>query len=358
MPQDSRNPLKVDIPRAAAHPKHHVWLYAGVAVLAVAVIAGVYLVYPFLHARSAQKKIYHVGILSGLDIFLPTADGFKQKMTELGYVEGKNITYDLQKTNFEPAKEQDILKKFVEDNDDLILTFPTEVSLAAKAATKGTDIPVVFADSYTDGVELIDSVSKPGGNITGVRFPGAELSIKRLQYIHQLLPSAKRVWVAYQKDYPPVPPMMEKVRAAAAGMGIMLVEVPASGPEDITADLEARSKAKDIGIDAILEVAEPLVIQSGPFAEIAKFADTHKLMISDSALMPGDTGPLLSDFTDSIAVGKQVAVLADKVFKGIPAGNIPVVSPEDYLKVNYRVAQKIGLPLSQEFLSNATDIIR
>jgi putative tryptophan/tyrosine transport system substrate-binding protein len=330
-------------------------IIAGI-VLIVLVCVGAW--YHFSEGRSKPGKVYHVGILSGLDFFLPTVDGLKQKMTELGYVEGKNITYDLQKTNFEPAKEQQILNKFVSDKDDLIFTFPTEVSLAAKATTKGTNIPVVFADAYTEGVDLIDSVSKPGGNITGVRFPGAELSIKRLEYIHELLPNAKRIWVAYQKDYPPVPPMMEKVRAAAATMGITLIEVPALGPGDITADLDARSKQTDIGVDAILVVAEPLTIEPGPFAEISKFADDHKLMIADSTIIPGNTGPLFSDFTDSVEVGKQAAVLIDKVFKGIPAGGIPVTSPEDYLRVNYQVAQKIGLPLDEGFLSKATEIIR
>src|SRR4030042_45317 len=85
-------------------------------------------------------KVYHVGILSGLDPLVGIADSFKAKMTELGYIEGKNIVYDVQKTNLEPDKEQQILKKFVDDGVDLIFTFPTEVSLAAKAATNGTEI--------------------------------------------------------------------------------------------------------------------------------------------------------------------------------------------------------------------------
>ena len=83
-----------------------------------------------------------------LDALAGIADSFKAKMTELGYIEGKNIAYDIQKTNFEPDKEQQILKKFVDDKVDLIFTFPTEVSLAAKTATQGTGIPVVFSFSY------------------------------------------------------------------------------------------------------------------------------------------------------------------------------------------------------------------
>jgi putative ABC transport system substrate-binding protein len=91
-----------------------------------------------------SKKVYRVGILCGVDFFADTADGFKEKMRELGYIEGENIIYDSQQTMFEPVAEKRILDKFVSDKVDLIFTFPTEVSLAAKEATRGTNIPVVF----------------------------------------------------------------------------------------------------------------------------------------------------------------------------------------------------------------------
>src|SRR4030042_2220739 len=74
------------------------------------------------------QKVYHVGILSGLDFFANTADGFKEKMTELGYVEGENIVYDVQKSNFDIATYRNILNKFVADKVDLIFVFPTEAS--------------------------------------------------------------------------------------------------------------------------------------------------------------------------------------------------------------------------------------
>src|SRR5262245_13677562 len=76
-------------------------------------------------SASAAPKVYRVGILSGLDFFADTADGFKAEMTKLGYIEGQNIVYDIQKTNFDPAAEEQILQKFVADKVDLIFVFPT-----------------------------------------------------------------------------------------------------------------------------------------------------------------------------------------------------------------------------------------
>lgn len=85
-----------------------------------------------------------MGILSGLSYVAEAADGFKAKMTELGYVEGKNIIYDHQKTDFDMAAYKNILTKFVADKVDLVFVFPTEATQEAKAATQGTNIPVVL----------------------------------------------------------------------------------------------------------------------------------------------------------------------------------------------------------------------
>ena len=133
-----------------------------------------------------KQKMYRVGILSGADPFINITDGFKAKMAELGYVEGKNISYDFQKLNVNPVGEKRAAEKFVQDKVDLIFAFPTEPALAAQAATQGTDIPVVFAMAGIEGNNLVESVSKPGGNVTGLRFPGPELTVKRLELLHEL----------------------------------------------------------------------------------------------------------------------------------------------------------------------------
>jgi len=91
------------------------------------------------------EKVYRVGIVSGARAFIKIADGFKAKMTELGYIEGKNIVYDLHELDADPAEEERVARKFVEDKVDLIFAFPTGPSFAAKAAAQGTNIPVVFA---------------------------------------------------------------------------------------------------------------------------------------------------------------------------------------------------------------------
>ncbi len=311
-----------------------------------------------LSGCAQPPKVYRVGILSGYDFFYPTAEGFQSKMTELGYVEGKNIVYDIQKTNFEPDKENAILKKFVNDKDDLILTFPSEVSVAAKTAAQGTGVPVLFANALVEGMGLIKSVSDPGGNLTGVRYPGPDLSAKRLEILLQLVPKAKRIWVPYLKDYPIAPIEMEAVRPVAAAAGVTLIEMPVSSPAEIQADFQAREKAADLGIDAILLIVEPIAVSPDAFGMIAKFGYKHKIPVGGSYMAVDNYESIFGLITDNVAVGKQAATLADKIFKGTPAGSIPVVSADPFLMVSPKAAQAMGVQLSDGFLNMANQVIR
>jgi putative ABC transport system substrate-binding protein len=307
---------------------------------------------------ATATKVYRVGILSGLDFFANTADGFKAKMTELGYVEGKNIIYDMQKTNVDPAAEDQILNKFVTDKVDLIFVFPTEVSLAAKKAIQGTNIPVVFAQAFIEQGGLVNSVREPGGNITGVRFPGPDLAIKRFEVLLELMPKAKRLWVPYQKGYPNVPPQLEALRPAAAAAGVTLVEAPFANVTELQADLQARARSADIGMDAILMIAEPLTLTPDDFMAIGKFAAEHKLLMGGTSIVIGDYSSVFGVVVDNLAVGNQAAPLADKILKGATAGAIPVASAESFLKINYKAAQALNLAVPDGLLRQAVEVTR
>jgi len=218
------------------------------------------------------EKVYRVGIVSGLASFIEMADGFKAKMTELGYIEGKNIVYDLHELDADPAGEKRVARKFVEDKVDLIFAFPTGPSFAAKAAAQGTNIPVVFAMAGIEGNNLVESVPKPGGNITGVRFPGPEMTVKRLDILHELVPQANRIYIIYDHNYPTAPIAIGQLRPAIRDTGLTLVEDPINNLEECQAALQKRAALDDIGIDAILMMPDVLTHSSECFGEIIKFA--------------------------------------------------------------------------------------
>ena len=313
----------------------------------------------FLSSCNEKKpKVYRVGILSGLNYIAEAADGFKAKMTELGYVEGKNIVYDHQKTDFDMAVYKNILKKFVADKVDLIFVFPTEASQEAKTATQGTNIPVVFTVANIEGTGLVNSVREPGGNITGVRYPGPDIALQRFEIMCELAPQAKRMWIPYQRGYPIVASQLEVLRLTAASAGVTLIEAPASNAAELQTELEAKAQSADIGMDAILFLAEPLAVTPDAFEVMCKFAAEHKIPIAGALMIVGGCESVFGVHVNNFNVGRQAAPLADKILRGIPAGTIPVVSAEPYFQLDYKAAQELGMNVSEGLLSRADEIIR
>lgn len=305
-------------------------------------------------------KTYRVGVLSGLDAFTPAIDGLKSKLTELGYTEGKNIVFDVQKTNIDPDAYKKIIQKFVQDKVDLIFVFPTEASMEAKAGTQNTNIPVVFDLSFTDvaGIDLINSVREPGGNITGVRFPSADIASKRLEILLEMVPTAKRIWVPYLKGYPNVPGQLDAIRQLAQKAGVTLTDYAATSPQDLQAELDKRAAAGDVGMDAILLIAEPLSITPDFFTVLGKFGNEHKIPIGGAPMTVGDYSSIFGLLPNAERAGGQAAFLVDKVFKGANPGTIPVVTTDSDLQINAKAAQAMGLTVPDGLLRMANQIVR
>jgi putative ABC transport system substrate-binding protein len=308
--------------------------------------------------KAQEEKVYRVGIIGGMEAFAPTAEGFKAKMAELGYIEGENIVYDVQIANFDQAEMQQVLEQFVADEVDFVFAFPTEASVVAKAATRGTDIPVVFAIAGIEGGDLVESVRQPGENITGVRYPGPDLVVKRFEFLHELAPQIKRLYIPYDPNYPNSPPALKALRPVASSHGVTLVEAPVTSVEELQADLQARAKTADIGMDAMQILPEALTQSPAGWAAISTFAAQHKLPLVGSILFSANIGGVFSYCIDFVENGELAAPIADKVLKGAQAGTIPLVTPEAHLWINYKLIQELGLTVPEGMLSLADEIIR
>jgi len=308
-------------------------------------------------AGAQQAKVYHVGILSSPS-FAAINDGFKAKMTGLGYIENKNIIYTSMTTGFDLAEVQVQAEKLVDDKVDLIFTSGTPNAQAAQTATQGTNIPVVFAYGQLEGTNLVKSVREPGGNITGVRYPGPEMISRRLEILHEIAPMVKRVWIGYSKTGPNTATALEALRPAAASLGITLVEVPATKMEELGADLAARAQAADLGLDAIITMPDDFNTSTASFTVINKFAAEQKIPVAGGIAFMADQGAIFVNTTDLASVGALAAPLAAKILTGTSAGTIPVVTPEQTLTINYKTAQALGLTVPDGLLAQAAKIIR
>lgn len=320
----------------------------------------------FLNGCAEKKpKVYRVGILFGLEQLYDSIDGFKKKMTKLGYIEGKDIIYDTHKTNVNLTRDKQILDKFVADKVDLIFVAPTETVLLAREITQGINIPLVFANVILEGNNLVKNVQQPGGHITGVRLPGPEYTAKRLEILHEIIPRAKRVWITYGSSNPNNPPTLKTLRLSASSLGLTLVEVPVTSVAEIRADLEKRDKSVDIGMDAIMIIPDWLSLSTEGLAVIDKFSVEHKIpIVSAPPIVSSAIAPqyphyvIFSYMCVMTETGGLAAIIADKILQGAPAGTIPVVTPEAYLKINYKAIQELGLAVPEGILSQADEIIR
>ncbi|MBN1876221.1 MAG: ABC transporter substrate-binding protein [Anaerolineae bacterium] len=302
-------------------------------------------------------KVYRVGVLSGLGYIADITNGLKSGMAELGYVEGENIIYDVQATDFDMAVYRSVLEKFVEDRVDLIFVFPTEATLEAKTATQGTGIPVVFSYVEIEGVELVDSVREPGGNITGVRYPGPDIAVKRFEIMRKIAPEANRMWLPYQRDYPIIESQLDALRPVAETAGVTLIEFPAGDATELKMELDARAQQDDLGIDAILFLSEPLAVTPEPFEVIGRFAYEHGIPVGGALMSVGGYDSIFGVVSNPFESGRLAAPLVDKIFKGMSVSTIPIVSPENFVQINYKAAQAIGVTIPESVLVQADEVI-
>ncbi len=307
-----------------------------------------------------KKKIYKVGILNGFDYVRANSDGFVAGMTELGYIENENIIYDIQSTLVDLDEYRAALKKFVDEGVDLIFTFPTEASLEGKKIAIENGIPVIFSNANFEGVNLINTIKEPGNNLTGVRYPGPDVALKRFEVLMKIVPEAENILIPYDKNYPIVPSQLVIIREWAPKLGVNIIEMPVESPDDLEKQIgdlvESGQK-----IDALLGIVETV---SGDltYASIwGKYAEENKIPTGGIVLLKEDGykyETLCGVDINGFASGKQAAKLADKVFKGVPAGTIPVESAEMFVSINYKRAKEMGIEIGEELLSVADEIIR
>lgn len=314
----------------------------------------------FLIPGSCSRKsenFYHIGILSGLSFFGSIADGFKEQMTELGYEEGKNISYDIQKSEFDTSKYRKILENFITEKVDLVFVFPTEAAVMAKKVLAKTNIPIVFANVFTENMGLINSIREPGGNITGVRWLGTDIILQRLEIMQELVPGIKNIWVPYKKNSKMLIKKLKTLNEVCKLENLVLTEIPANDSSELDSGFQAALQQHPLP-DAILMITEPLCVLPATFIVMARFARQHNIPLGGVYMSIDNYRSVFGLAPENIPQGKQAAFIADRILHGTPAGQIAVVSAENFLKIDYDEAKRSGLLLNENLLIRADEVIR
>jgi putative ABC transport system substrate-binding protein len=171
------------------------------------------------------------------------------------------------------------------------------------------------------------------------------------------MPSAKRIWLPYQKGYPSVPPELDILKPAAESLGITIIEFPATNLTQLQEELQNREVLDNFDFDAVLYIPESLSTTKAVFDLIANFTRERKIPIMGTKILTEDYGTVFGITTNNPDFGILAAPIADKILRGTKAGEIPVASPESKLIINYKVAQELDLTIPEGLLSRADEVI-
>ncbi len=298
----------------------------------------------------AQQPVYRIGLLSQGQPPKTYIDGLKQGFRELGYVEGRNLVWEVRATDGSLDRLSHLADELVRLKVDVIFARASSGALAAKRAT--TSIPIVFLAVYGPvEVGLVPSLAHPGGNITGVAVNASDLAGKRVEVLKQLVPTLKRVVMLTHPPHPSNQVQLEGAKAAAETLGLRLDAVPVRGPDDFAAALRELR-----GVDGVLNADTPLFVNNR--ARLVEAMAAGRLPAVYPARAYVEAGGLMSYGSDVSELWRRAALYVDKILKGARPGDLPVEQPNAFeLVINMRTAKAMRLTIPPSLALRATALV-
>jgi putative ABC transport system substrate-binding protein len=319
----------------------------------IKVIAGSTAVWP-LAARAQQPALPVVGFLDprSPELVANRLSGFRQGLKEAGYAEGENVVIEYRWAEDDlhrlPALAADLVHRKVA----VIVTAGPPSTFAAKAAT--TTIPMVFIVG-NDPVQLglATSLSRPGGNMTGINVFNSELAAKRLELLRDLLPRAARIAVLVNPADVITETQLKGVTAAAQAMGLQIQVYNADTSAEINAAFEAIGREQP---DAVFVAVS--VFLTGRRIQLVQLATFHRLPTIYGLREYAEAGGLMS-YGSNITEGyRQAGIYVGRILKGAKLAELPVVQSSKFeLVINAQTARMLGLTVPTSLLGRADEVI-
>ena len=300
------------------------------------------------HAGAAQepRRPLRIGVLNGaFAASHPTVEGLKAGLKELGYEDGRHVTFDIRFTEGRLDTMPEAAGALVKSGVDLIFTSQEAATKAAREAT--TTIPIVFTlVGDPVGAQFVRSLARPGANVTGVSSLQTELMAKRLEVLRTLVPTVRRVWLLYYGADLSTAPMLNRTLEAAQAMRLEIV------PRGVLKGAELAAVLRDVRRDDAVLVPE----SSDPDLVIAIIGRALALRLPSvfgTALWVGHGG-LISYGPDYYAQGVQAAGLVAKIARGAAPQDLAVVGAEKIeLALNLKTAEQLGVTVPRKILLRA-----
>jgi putative ABC transport system substrate-binding protein len=319
----------------------------------------VLLVAPLAADAQQPEKVYRIGLVFGSSVSASAhlIDAFRQGMRELGWVEGKNIEYEIRAAEGKLERFPAIVAELLRLKVDLFVAPTNTAAKAAKDATSAVPIVIVVA---SDAVEsgLVDSLARPGGNITGLTLATLETLAKQLQILKEAIPRASRVsvlrWAVGRPQAPSVSTYEKELERAARLLRIQLQFVRVQSPDEFDDAFSTMTRRRS---DALLVVSNyTFFLHRTRLAELAVKARLPGMYPVQEYVEAGGLMAYAQSFRDC---HRRAAVYVDKILKGAKPGDLPVEQPTKFeLAINLKTAKAIGLTIPQSLLGRADQLIQ
>ena len=307
-------------------------------------------------AVQAQQtgKVARIGFLdpstaSGRAVLI---DAFRQELSKLGWVEGKNLTIEYRFAEQKSERVPELAADLVRLKVDLIVTTSRPAALAAKNAT--TTIPIVITAVLDPvGLGLVASLARPGGNVTGFSNLAPELNTKRLEILKDAVPKLARAGLLRTSTTSDL--SLKQLRAAAQALKLKLEEIETQADAKGLESAFKTAKQKQVGA-IMTSTATRFFAERKRIVELAVKYRLPAIYFQKEFV---DEGGLMSYGADFDDLYRRAAVYVDKILKGAKPADLPVQQATQFeFVINLKAAKQIGLTLSPEFLARANKVIK
>ena len=305
------------------------------------------------------KKVPRIGYLSTTDAATDSAraEGIRLALRELGYIEGQNIAIEYRYAEGKNDRLPELAAELVRLKVDIIVVAAGDTTIqAAKNATK--TIPIVMVGTGSDPVRagFVESLARPGGNVTGITSLTRELGGKRLELLKEAVPKLSRVAVLYDPANPPsLHEVKELLPADARALKLTIQPWEIRAVDDFDKVFAALNKQRPDGLYAL--AAGPVMRPNGK--RIVGFALKSRLPSVYSSRETVEAGGLMSYGADLADSYRRVAYYVDRILKGAKPADLPVEQPTKFeLVINLKTAKQIGLTIPQSMLYRADKVIK
>lgn len=309
--------------------------------------------WPIAAPAQQAAKLRRLGFLgsSNLSAMRPWIAAFVQRLGELGWTDGRTIAIDYRFAEGRSDRYGEIAADFVRQKVDVIITYGTPPTEAAKEATKV--IPIVFAAAADPvGTGLVARLARPGGNVTGLSLQQSDIIGKKLELLREMLGHLQKLAVTGNALNPGSVLEMREVASTAGTLGIDIIPLELRGAEDIApafATLNGRAEALYVSTDPLVLSNVERINTLALDARLPTIYNSKEYLASGGLLSYGPNYPDLF---------RRAADLVDKILRGTKPDDLPVEQPTRFdLVINMRTAKTLGLAIRPSLLSRADEVM-